>query len=100
MPRPCLSAVNDMSGQSGFWPAPGPDLASRPHHHGHRERLRARAAQGLGPLPDYELLELLLFRSLPQGDVKPLAKTLLTRFGTLAGVLSARMDELKTIKGV
>ena len=45
--------------------------------------------QGLAALPDYELLELFLFRSLPQGDVKPLAKALLDRFGGLAGVLGA-----------
>jgi DNA repair protein RadC len=71
-----------------------------PHHLGHRERLRHRAAQGLGALPDYELLELFLFRSLPQGDVKPLAKALLDRFGGLAGVLGAPAEALKTVKGV
>src|ERR1700722_577185 len=71
-----------------------------PHHLGHRERLRHRAAQGLGTLPDYELLELFLFRSLPQGDVKPLAKALLERFGGLAGVLGAPAEALKTVRGV
>jgi DNA repair protein RadC len=71
-----------------------------PHHLGHRERLRRRATQALGALPDYEILELLLFRSLPQGDVKPLAKALLERFGGLAGVLGAPVEALKTVKGV
>ena len=71
-----------------------------PHHLGHRERLRARATQALGALPDYELLELYLFRSLPQGDVKPLAKALIDRFGGLAGVLSARPEDLRRVKGV
>ncbi|HUZ12906.1 MAG TPA: DNA repair protein RadC [Caulobacteraceae bacterium] len=71
-----------------------------PHHLGHRERLRDRAARGLDGLPDYELLELLLFRSLPQGDVKPMAKALLERFGGLAAVLSARVEELRGVKGV
>ena len=71
-----------------------------PHHIVHRERLRQRAHLGLAALPDYELLELFLFRSLPQGDVKPLAKALLERFGGLAGVLSARPDDLRTVKGV
>src|SRR5271168_3120890 len=74
--------------------------AAAPHHFGHRERLRHRAAQGLGALPDYELLELFLFRSLPQADVKPLAKALLDRFGGLAGVLGAPAEALKTVKGV
>ena len=74
--------------------------AEAPHHLGHRERLRHRAALGLGALPDYELLELFLFRSLPQGDVKPLAKALLDRFGGLAGVLGAPIEALKTVKGV
>lgn len=76
------------------------EQAPTAHHLGHRERLRARAAQALGALPDYELLELYLFRSLPQGDVKPLAKTLIDRFGGLAGVLSARPEDLRAIKGV
>ena len=51
-----------------WWAASSKPAA--PHHFGHRERLRHRAAHGLGALPDYELLELFLFRSLPQGDVK------------------------------
>jgi DNA repair protein RadC len=71
-----------------------------PHHLGHRERLRRRATQALEALPDYEILELLLFRSLPQGDVKPLAKALLARFGGLAAVLGAEPEALKTVKGV
>jgi DNA repair protein RadC len=69
--------------------------APTPHHLGHRERLQA-----MGALPDYELLELFLFRSLPKGDVKPLAKALLERFGGLAAVLAADVEALKTVKGV
>jgi DNA repair protein RadC len=72
-----------------------------PHQHGHRERLRERAkAGGLEALPDYELLELYLFRSIPLKDVKPLAKALLARFGGLAGVLGASSAELRTVSGV
>ena len=72
-----------------------------PHEHGHRERLRERALQGgLGPLPDYEVLELLLFRSLPRRDVKELAKALIRRFGSLAGVLAAPPGELRAMRGV
>jgi len=96
MPRP--ASVEEVTTASRAWLAA--ERGPTPHHLGHRERLRARAAAAPGALPDYELLELLLFRSLAQGDVKPLAKALLDRFGGLAGVLSARPEELRTVKGV
>lgn len=91
-------SVEDTANAADGWLAAEP--APAPHHHGHRERLRARAAQALTALPDYELLELLLFRSRPQGDVKPLAKALIERFGGLAGALSARPEDLRRVKGV
>ena len=63
--------------------------------------MRSRAqAGGLTVLPDYELLELFLFRSIPKRDVKPLAKQLLARFGSLGSVLGAAPDELKAVAGV
>jgi DNA repair protein RadC len=72
-----------------------------PHHLGHRERLRARArAGGLSALPDYELLELYLARSIPRRDVKPLAKALIARFGSLAGVWGAPIEALTGVAGV
>lgn len=72
-----------------------------PHYHGHRERLKARFAEGSGKgLADYEILELVLFRAIPQRDVKPLAKALLARFGDLGRVCAARPDQLAEIKGV
>lgn len=72
---------------------------ARPHHAGHRERLRERArGAGIHHLPDYELLELFLFRSQPQGDVKPIAKALLSRFGSLAAVLAASVEDLMTVR--
>ena len=75
------------------------DTPPKPHHTGHRERLRERArAAGLSTLPDYELLELFLFRSQPQGDVKPIAKALLARFGSLAAVLAASVEDLMTVR--
>ena len=80
--------------------SPRPQRAPRSHHHGHRKRLRERAAISFAALPDYELLELLLARSLPRGDIKPIAKTLLARFGGLAGVLGADAAELRTVAGV
>ncbi|MBS0411177.1 MAG: DNA repair protein RadC [Proteobacteria bacterium] len=67
---------------------------------GHRGRLRERAAKSFDALPDYELLELIVARSLPRGDVKPLARALLARFGSLAGVFGASLPDLITVKGV
>ncbi|MDJ1159475.1 DNA repair protein RadC [Chelatococcus sp. SYSU_G07232] len=72
-----------------------------PHYHGHRNRLRARFREAGGDaLPDYELLELLLFRSIPRRDVKPLAKALLKRFGSFAEVLAAPADRLAEVDGI
>ena len=79
------------------------DIAARPApspHAGHRSRLRERAAISFAALPDYELLELMLARSIPRGDVKPIAKALLRRFGDLTSVFSATLEELKTVAGV
>ena len=68
-------------------------------HGGHRKRLRDRAIKGgLQALPDYELLELFLFRSIPLRDVKPLAKALLQRFGSLQGVLSAPQSDMQHVE--
>lgn len=68
---------------------------------GHRQRLRTRFLEG-GPeaLPDYELLELLLFMAQPRGDVKPLAKELLRQFGGFAEVIAADPAELTRVKGL
>ena len=72
-----------------------------PHYHGHRDRLRARFAEaGEEALADYELLELLLFRSIPRRDVKPIAKALLKRFGTFAETVAAPIERLMEIDGV
>jgi DNA repair protein RadC len=72
-----------------------------PHYHGHRARLRQRfLAAGSEALADYELIELVLFRALPRGDVKPLAKELIARFGSFAEVVSAPVERLKEVKGL
>jgi DNA repair protein RadC len=73
----------------------------RPHYHGHRERLRARFREA-GPeaLADYELLELVLFRAIPQRDVKPLAKALLHKFGSFAEVIAAPPARLHEVPGI
>ena len=76
-------------------------MADKPHFHGHRERLRKRFDEaGADALPDYELLELLLCQALPRRDVKPLAKRLIERFGTIGGVLGAERGALKEVAGV
>ena len=68
----------------------------KPHYAGHRQRLRERfLAADASALPDYELLEILLFSAIPQKDVKPLAKTLLTRFKSLKGVIHAESAALR-----
>jgi DNA repair protein RadC len=89
------AAVEDAAASPDLW------ANAKPHFAGHRERLRERAlVGGLAALPDYELLELFLFRSIPKRDVKPLAKQLLARFGSLAGVLAAEPAALRTVAGV
>jgi DNA repair protein RadC len=68
----------------------------RPHYHGHRSRVRDKVLKaGIEPLPDYELLELLLFYSIDRVDTKPLAKRLLERFGTLGDVFAAEPMQLR-----
>jgi len=71
-----------------------------PHYLGHRQRLRDRFAASPGALPDYEILELLLFRAIPRGDVKETAKVLIARFGSLAEVLAAPIERLIEVSGV
>ena len=67
---------------------------------GHRERLRARfRSGGADAVPDYELLEMVLFRAFPRGDTKPLAKQLLARFGTFAEVINAPEERLREVQG-
>jgi DNA repair protein RadC len=76
--------------------APAVDL-----HSGHRERLRARFLKGgAEAMPDYELLELTLFAAVPRRDTKPLAKTLLARFGSFAEVIAAPRERLREVDGV
>ena len=83
-------------------PANGGDEAGgKPHYHGHRDRLRDRLlARGGASLADYEVLEFLLFGAKPRGDMKPLAKTLLARFGSLSAVLTAEPAALEQVPGM
>ncbi len=75
--------------------------AAEPHHVGHRDRLRQRFAQaGHAALADYELVELILFRSIPRRDVKPLAKALIARFGGLPEIAGASLERLMEVEGI
>ena len=116
---PMRGQLREMGGQwdagQGAWlfkdEDPAPALAKiaaestttgkeRPHYWGHRQRLRERFMASPESLPDYELLELLLFFSIPRRDVKPLAKRLLSEFGSLAGVLAATAERLRGFEEV
>ncbi|MGH1463992.1 MAG: RadC family protein [Cognatishimia sp.] len=67
----------------------------------HRKRLRERFVQGgANAMPDYELLELVLFRAIPRQDVKPLARRLLNTFGSFNATLSASAMRLGQVNGV
>lgn len=71
------------------------------HYLGHRARLRERFLDTGGEnIPDYELLELILFSARPRGDVKPLAKRLLKEFGSFAKVMYADEAALRAIDEV
>lgn len=72
----------------------------KPHFHGHRARLRARFLESAGSgIPDYEILELILFGVFRNGDTKPLAKALIAEFGSLAGALAAPAERLAKVPG-
>jgi len=79
--------------------APGGKLPS--YIKDHRKRLRTRfLAGGAAAMPDYELLELVLFRAIPRQDVKPLARRLLEVFGDFNHVLAAAPARLRKVEGV
>jgi DNA repair protein RadC len=68
---------------------------------GHRQRLRERFFQnGIDSFHDYEVVELLLTFATPRKDMKPQAKELIRRFGSLAGVLEAPISVLLDVKGM
>jgi DNA repair protein RadC len=72
-----------------------------PHQSGHRERLRERFLKGgADALPDYELMELILFRAIPRRDIKPLAKAVIATFGSFAEAISASEERLAEVPGL
>jgi DNA repair protein RadC len=75
--------------------------AEAPHYHGHRTRLRQRfLGAGADALSDYELMEMVLFRALPRRDVKPLAKSLIAKFGSFAEAVHAPATRLREVDGL
>ena len=92
-PHPDMPAKSDDPSKTGF--------AEAPHYDGHRERLRDRFRDaGADALSDYELLEMVLFRALPRRDVNPLAKALITKFGSFAETVHAPETLLKEVSGL
>lgn len=80
---------------------PDKKKGKKPHHSGHRKRLRERfLSVGENGIADYEMLELILFPANPLGDVKPLAKELLAAFGSFGKVMLAEPAELAKVSGV
>ena len=78
-----------------------PEAKKKPHYHGHRLRLRERFRKaGADALADYELMEMVLFMANARGDVKPLAKTLIDRFGTFADAIAAPPERLAEVSGI
>ena len=96
-PAPIAAGLPHLPGE----PAADGGDSETPHYHGHRERLRSRLREaGAGALADYELLELILFRAIPRRDVKPLAKTIIARFGSFAEAIAAAPERLAEIEGM
>jgi DNA repair protein RadC len=79
----------------------GKPSEDKPHYSGHRQRLRERFRDaGSSAVTDYEILEMLLFRSIPRADTKERAKALLKRFGSLAEVLGAPEHLIREVPGI
>ena len=99
MPMPLFSMPLD---EAVPLPAPDPRAGKTPSYLAdHRARLRDRfMTGGAGAIPDYEMLELVLFRAIPRQDVKPLARRLIERFGDFNRVLSAVPARLAEVEGV
>jgi DNA repair protein RadC len=70
------------------------------HYHGHRKRIKERFIKSLksnksDSIPDYEVLEMILFSAYPRQDTKPIAKELIEKFGSLSAIFSADVERLE-----
>lgn len=92
-------APDSATNRAGTQKTPGTP-SSKSDAHGHRARLRDRFLQDPDVLPDYEVLELILFQANARADVKPLAKRLLAEFGSFARVISATPEALSRVQGL
>ncbi|TRW99662.1 JAB domain-containing protein [Paracoccus sp. M683] len=100
-PMPLFAPAPDDVGLVPPLPAGNRDKSSPSYLADHRARLRERfLAGGAAAMPDYELLELLLFRAIPRQDVKPLARRLIQHFGDFNRVISAMPSRLQDVTGV
>ena len=85
----------------GASPQQGSLIKEPDHRSGHRQRLKERfVSAGPEALPDYELLELVLFNAIARRDTKPVAKRLIERFGSFAEAINAPPERLKEVKGI
>ena len=70
-------------------------------HDGHRKKMRQRFLRGgLESFADHEALELLLYYAIPRKDTNPIAHALMERYGSLAAVLSAPVEDLQKVEGI
>ncbi|MFV0302101.1 MAG: RadC family protein [Paracoccus sp. (in: a-proteobacteria)] len=101
MPLPLFLPDSDDVGPAVPATAAGRDKSSPSYLADHRARLRERfLGGGAAAMPDYELLELILFRAVPRQDMKPLARRLLDQFGDFNRVISATPQRLQAVSGV
>ena len=100
MARPKQLAEASPGLLAGLSPATASE-AEPPGHAGHRARMRGKLlTAGPDALLDHELLEMVLFLALPRRDTKPIARALLTRFGSFANALAAPLSDLRGIEGL
>ncbi|MDF2368265.1 DNA repair protein RadC [Sneathiella sp.] len=101
MRKPALHELDAPGFGFGFEDASPKTKENDDHRLGHRERMRDRVlSAGARSLADYQILEMLLFAASPRGDTKPLAKSLLSTFGSLAKVLKAEPEALRKVPKV